>query len=120
MDTLGFWGVEGIFIAIIVTYGVLQLYLSWEMVGNVGLSKWILFSLYNVILTGAACLPIIALISGEQNLCSVVVSGMLFIYAQLQFSFYLPSLANPHETSATSTSGSRVSKASASQKKSDK
>jgi len=118
MNTLGFWGVEGVFIAIIVTYGVLQLYLSWEMVGNIGLSKWILFSLYNVILTGAACLPIIALISGEQNLCSVVVSGGLFIYAQLQFSFYLPALSNPNSDS-TSTS-SRVSKTSVSQKRSDK
>ena len=58
------------------------------MTSKINQSKWILLSLYNVMLTGAACLPIISLVKGERNLAIVVCSFFLSFFSLLILSLF--------------------------------
>lgn len=107
-DTLALWGVEVAYIALVVLYGVAQIYRSWSIASRINQSRWILLSLYNVMLTGAACLPIIALVEGEKNLAIVAISGLLFITFQIQGSFLFPTVI--YEAAVASTSSLTRSK----------
>lgn len=68
----GLWGAEAGFLAIVVIYGLVEIYAAWNLPSQTNQSKWILFSLYNCILTGGVCLPIISLVDNERDTSTVV------------------------------------------------
>eukprot|EP01127_Copromyxa_protea_P015314 TRINITY_DN4389_c0_g1_i1.p1 TRINITY_DN4389_c0_g1~~TRINITY_DN4389_c0_g1_i1.p1 ORF type:complete len:320 (-),score=49.92 TRINITY_DN4389_c0_g1_i1:98-1057(-) len=104
-DSLGMWGAEVGFLAIIVLYGMMEIYLAWNLPSQTNQSKWILFSLYNVILTAAVCLPIISLVEGEKEVAIVAIVGLIFLFFQMQFSFMIPSFYSGIYRSTQSGSG---------------
>eukprot|EP01126_Amoeba_proteus_P044086 TRINITY_DN487_c0_g1_i3.p1 TRINITY_DN487_c0_g1~~TRINITY_DN487_c0_g1_i3.p1 ORF type:complete len:558 (-),score=69.63 TRINITY_DN487_c0_g1_i3:158-1831(-) len=108
-DSLALWIIELVFMVLVCFYGVIQIYRSWSITSRINQSKWILLSLYNVILTGTACLPIVGLVTGEKNLAIVAVSGLTFIYVQIQFSFLLPTIVYEHFKSTIVSSLSKKS-----------
>eukprot|EP01127_Copromyxa_protea_P000918 TRINITY_DN1082_c0_g1_i3.p1 TRINITY_DN1082_c0_g1~~TRINITY_DN1082_c0_g1_i3.p1 ORF type:complete len:128 (-),score=23.71 TRINITY_DN1082_c0_g1_i3:11-394(-) len=85
------WGAEIGFLAIIVIYGMIEIYQAWNLPSQTNQSKWILFSLYNVILTAAVCLPIISLVEDETDVAIVAIVGLIFLFFQMQISFMIPS-----------------------------
>eukprot|EP01127_Copromyxa_protea_P021905 TRINITY_DN7652_c0_g1_i2.p1 TRINITY_DN7652_c0_g1~~TRINITY_DN7652_c0_g1_i2.p1 ORF type:complete len:364 (-),score=38.43 TRINITY_DN7652_c0_g1_i2:35-994(-) len=90
-DSLGFWAVEVAFLAIIVIYGMIEIYQAWNLPSQTNQSKWILFSLYNTIIVAAVCLPIISLVDGEKEIAIVAIVGLIFLFFQMQTSFMVPS-----------------------------
>eukprot|EP01127_Copromyxa_protea_P007355 TRINITY_DN17266_c0_g1_i1.p1 TRINITY_DN17266_c0_g1~~TRINITY_DN17266_c0_g1_i1.p1 ORF type:complete len:122 (-),score=33.47 TRINITY_DN17266_c0_g1_i1:29-352(-) len=68
-----------------------EIYQAWNLPSQTNQSKWILFSLYNTILTGAVCLPIISLVDGEKEVAMVAIVGLIFLFFQMQVSYMIPS-----------------------------
>lgn len=97
------WGTEVAFLALIVLYGCIEIYIAWNLPSQTNQSKWILFSLYNVILTGAVCLPVISLVETERDVAIVSIVGQTFLYFQMQVSYLVPSFYNGIYRSTHST-----------------
>eukprot|EP01127_Copromyxa_protea_P000920 TRINITY_DN1082_c1_g1_i1.p1 TRINITY_DN1082_c1_g1~~TRINITY_DN1082_c1_g1_i1.p1 ORF type:complete len:662 (-),score=109.53 TRINITY_DN1082_c1_g1_i1:28-2013(-) len=105
-DSLGLWGAEVGVLAIIVIYGMIEIYQAWNLPSQTNQSKWLLFSLYNTILTAAVCLPIISLVDGEEEVAMVAVVGLIFLIFQMQVSFMVPSFYSGIYRSTRSSQGS--------------
>eukprot|EP01127_Copromyxa_protea_P004812 TRINITY_DN14646_c0_g1_i1.p1 TRINITY_DN14646_c0_g1~~TRINITY_DN14646_c0_g1_i1.p1 ORF type:complete len:120 (-),score=29.36 TRINITY_DN14646_c0_g1_i1:15-374(-) len=85
------WGAEVGFLVVIVLYGMAEIYQACKLPSQTNQSKWILFSLYNTILTAAVGLLIISLVDGEKEVAMVAIVGLIFLFFQMQVSYMIPS-----------------------------
>lgn len=78
------WGAEAGFLSLIILYGLVEIYIAWNLPSQTNQSKWILFSLYNCILTGAVCLPIFSLVKTEKEY-AIIVCDFFFGFPPVPF-----------------------------------
>jgi hypothetical protein len=84
-------GLEIGFFVCLLCYGILVVYQTWDLKSRFAESKWLLVSIYNLLLTLTALVPIFATIKvKDDNLFIMASAGLNFVVSSTLFVIYLP------------------------------
>jgi hypothetical protein len=92
-------GLEIGFFVLLLCYGIMIVYYTWDLKSRFAESKWLLVSIYNLLLTLTALIPIFATINvKDDNLFIMASAGLNFVVSSTLFLIYLPKVGGVIES----------------------
>jgi len=90
-------------IGILLAWSMFVIYLTWSINNQVGSSRWLVMSVYNILLSLLVVIPLVLRGNNDDRTLSIYVGfGLLFIMASTALSIFIPKLARAIKKSRSS------------------
>jgi len=101
--------VEAFFEAVLICFGIYNVYTTWAFNSKTSQSKWALISLYNYGVCGILLLTLLSFLTHDEDWCIVVCSLSIFATTQSVLGYYIPALIESSQKASSKSSSDRDS-----------
>jgi len=111
-DHLAVWlGLLVAHIGVLIVWSMFVIYLTWSINNQVGSSRWLVMSVYNILLSLLVIIPLMFRGNNDDRELSIVIGfGLLFIMISTALSIYIPKVLRAiKKARASASSGTRQS-----------